>query len=105
MSRTTALLALLLTLGLTAWLLRGWYHLLGEPRSQPIVVIAVSTDAIVHYENSSAVATRGYMRANPHTGMWPIAYAIPLAILASLATVGPIRTLACARQRDGAVGG
>ena len=88
---------LLLVVASAGWLLRGWYHLLGAPTSEPRVVIAAPLDSEVHLANGEATATRGTIRANTESSSWLLSYGLPLGFLTTLALV-PVGRLIAARQ-------
>jgi hypothetical protein len=79
---------LIVVAGAAAWLLSGWSNLLGPPSNQDLIVIAISPDSNIVYENGQARSSSGTsMWSGPHTGQWGVVYGLPLAALVALALV------------------
>ncbi len=92
--RLLATVLLIVVLGSAAWLLAGWSNLLGPPSNQDLIVITISPDTSLVYENGQVrTLSWTWMGSGPYTGQWLLAYGLPLAALLALALV-PVVQLA-----------
>lgn len=95
--KVLALLLLVMVVTSAAWLVAGWSNLLGPPSNRDLVVITISPDTTLVYENGQARALSGTsMWSGPHSGQWLVIYALPLAVLVALALI-PVCQLARGR--------